>query len=126
MPGRYQEVLEKKKHLPSIISQCMMPATAPSLNEVKFIAIYSIFNNFLKYKFHDFKYLPLGRNKLTSSFPSFYSPPLSEQLQWLTKTLKDHILHGCKHHIKGWCKQQILIRVWKEHFCISKIKTQVV
>lgn len=30
------------------------------------------------------------------------------------------------HHIKGPCQQQILIRVWKEHFCLSKIKTQVV
>ena len=56
---------KKEKYLPSIIPQYMMPATAPSLNKVKFILIYSLCNDFLKYKFHDFKYLPLGRNKLT-------------------------------------------------------------
>ena len=55
----------------------MMPATAPSLNEVKFISIYSLCNDFLKYKFHDFKYLPLGRNKLTFFFYLLYILVLS-------------------------------------------------
>lgn len=42
------------------------------------------------------------------------------------QNIKDHILHDCTHDIKSWYKQQILIRVWKEHLYLSKIKTQVV